>query len=419
MAVIQSLPNEIFISILSCLPRSDLVNTSLVSHRLYAISQPLLYKKVTLISGGDNPTALYVFLRTLLTPGREYLTLLVRTLVLDWDNFEYIPPVAPKSETALFTTKASHLGIGDPLESEGAQVVMLMHLFPRLHALHLIPPQFSDDFEELMEEHHATTDAAMLPRSLQSIREFSWSWFAGQTGISSTMLLTLLRLPSIRDINVHIIDEVEWPHPGTKDTIAVPDYTGVSGVTHLKFRYGNISPSSLTRILKLPRALTHFSYRAKEGFNFNFADLGAALRPLRHSLRHLDLDLFWGIGHIQFEVVPRTTLGSFQDWPVLRYLRIPMMPLLGKDRSDLLAYMLPVGLCELEILSDPYWLFPDVVGEVVVMLGRKASMLPSLRELKIVDKSTCLEVVQKLRAACKVANVELEDDYTFITPING
>lgn len=404
MSIIERFPNEISTEIISYLAQNDLASASRVSHGWHAISQPLLYKEPYLITEGEQPSCLYFFLRTLLTPGRESLANHVHTLVLGWSIFESELQEEPESDLALFKNAASRLQLDEPLASDGAQVVLLMHLLPCLRILDVIPPEDRDEFNDLMEAHYATQHTGSLPLAFRFLREFVSSSDFADCGVGSTMLLTLLRLPHIRTIVVPMVDEDESPFPGADSTAIV----AISTVTNLNFSYTDLSPSALTRIFTVPRTLTHFSYCAAQGWDYDLAAFSTALQPLQHSLRHLHLDLY---RYNKDASQPITTLASLRDWPLLRGERISLLPLLGTTGSQELARVLPAGLCALEIISDPSWLAERVVDEVVVMLGEKERLLPRLKMLAVLlsgEKS--LEDMERLGAACKVANVQLVID---------
>lgn len=384
-------------SIISCLSGPDLTSVSLVSHEWQSIAQPLLYREPYMDFTDEVPSPLYLFLRTLLSAGGEALAGHVRSLILCWASFESEPPAEPESDLALFTDATSRHGLGDPFASDGAQVALLMHLLPCLHALHIRPGE-DNEFDQLLESHHATKSTASLPLALQSLCEFSWHSGDSDSGVGSGTLLALMRLPCIRLIDVQIVDEIESPFPGASDaTTILPE----SAVTNLNFSYGQISGPCLTRILKLPRALTHFSYRSMFGNTFTLAELDTAMEPLKHTLCHLDLDLFDLQPMQEFDPSEdSTTLGSLREWPALRSVRISLLPLVGLELSQSLAGLLPAGLRALQVIRDPFWQIEDVVNEVVAMLEQKEAMLPLLVKLAVdMGWTPCEAEVERLRAA--------------------
>lgn len=407
MSPAECLPNEISFAILSYLSCDDLASASRVSHVWHAISQPLLYKEPTLIIGDENPSSLYLFLRTLLTPGRESLANHVRTLVVDWTNIDKRLE-EPVSDLALLKNTASRLQLSDPLASDGAQVVLLLHLLPCLHSLHAITPDDCDEFDDLMDAHHATQHIASLPLAFQSLRQFVIGSAFTICGVGSTTLFTILRLPHIRVIDFPVVyeDGSRFPEAEASTTIAS------SSITHLTLSLTDLSESALGRILSVPRALTHFSYSAMKGCNYDFAAFSTALHPLQNSLYHLDIDFFLYANCSNCYPQPTIRLPSLRQWPALRSVRTALFPLLGRTGSYELARMLPVGLTTLEIILDGYWPIERVVDVVVVMLEQKGTMLPRLKWLMVLlDAEKSLEVMERLGAACKAADVQLVDDF--------
>lgn len=391
-------PHEVSAHIVSYLSQHDLTSTSRVSRQLHEISQPLLYKEPCVITGSKSPPPLYLFLRTLLTPGRETLVTHVRWLTVHWTDVQYNHSGQPDAEIALFTTAASALGLANTHTSGAAQVVLLLHLLPRLRTLHVIPAHDRDKFDEFMSAENA------IPLALQSLQEFRWYSADRRSGVSPTMLLTLLGLPSIRIIDVHMVTELESPF-SAPDAATVAMAT--SPATHLEFSFGEISTWTLSRILKIPRALTHLTYRAVSGNRSSLSDVAASLAPLRSTLQHLDLDLFRCIIRVHHGAWQTESFGSLREWPVLRNVRCSLMTLLGKGETRL-ADVLPPGLRALETVSDPFWTVEEAVCEVVAMLARKHVMLPRLRTVAVhVNWPKSEEMVGRLSAACTAAGVRL------------
>lgn len=400
MALHARCPNEISSQIVSFLSQHNLTSMSRVSHQMHEISQPVLYKEPCIITGSNSPPSLSILLRTLLTPGRETLSRHVRWLTLHWTDMQYVPSQQSEREDALLTAAASSLGIANPLTSAGAQVVLLLHLLTRLHTLHVIPPHDRDSLDEFLSTDHA------IPAALQSVREFRWYSADSASGVSPTMLLTLLRLPSIRIIDIHMVAEIEVPFPITNGDAAT-NAMGTSTATHLEFTFGDISSWSLTRIMRVPRALTHFTYRAISGNRMGFGDMEFGLAPMQSTLQHLDLDLFRCIGRRFHGAVQSVPICSLREWPVLRNVRCSLMVLVGQDKSRL-ADVLPRGLRALETVIDSFWTAEEVVHETVVMLQRKNEMLVGLKSVAVhVDWPKRPDIVERLGTACRGVDVEL------------
>lgn len=87
------------------------------------------------------------------------------------------------------------------------------------------------------------------------------------------------------------------------------------------------------------------------------------------------------------------------------------MALLGKGRqaqTPQLAYILPTGIQELEILYDRYWTIAEAVDEVLGLLMHKEEMVKDLKRIAVcIDRRMRPELEEKLKAACTAASVEL------------
>lgn len=400
MVLTQRFPNEITITILSFLPADDLARASRVSRDLQALAEPLLYRKPFLSCETAQPSDLHNFVRTLLTPGRQWLVSHIRTLVVDWDEYESSPPTTPENEVALFIAAGSRYGIRNPLASSAAQLFLCLHLLPSLTTLVLFPPLGYYIMVNFIESLKPTLPTS-VPLGFQSLRNFHW--YPGERhneyGVSYTMLLTIICLPSIRTITVSIIERLCGPFPAADDM-------AISAITDLRLCCAAISSTTLTRILKLPRALTRFSFYAKNGNGSTIVHLTNELKPLQHSLQELVLDCLncWDKGMEQ----SITKLASLRDWPELRIVRIAPVTLVGADNELGFAQVLPAGLCALGIEPDKFWSDEDVADMVLVMLEQKTRMLPRLQRLALSSGiGTKPVLLEKIMVACKSVGVML------------
>lgn len=407
MLLLQSFPNEILLDIFSRLQHRDLARTSRVSRRLCEISQPLLYKDPFLLKSSP-PTPLGLFLQSLLTPGREALATYVRDLTVEWDNISHTESDVTRYRGAQSRRVLDYV----QAQSAGTQLMTLLHLLPKLHGLHLLPPYQCDHFGRLLRSFHARQSIATLPLAFQSLREFRCHWDSHYRGVSTKTLVLLLRLPYIRRINIPFATETESCSPTVNAAIAAA--AGTSTITHLEFALVLSRPSSLAGILKIPRALMHFSYfGGRQNLDaFDLAAFGRTLQPLRRSLKSLHLDFTNLYSNARDNNNRLTaTIGSLNQWPVLNIIQCPLLALLGQgpqsDSPLQLADVLPVSIRELEILGDRYWSLADTVHEVVVLLGRK-EMVPRLKRVAVYkDHRRDYQLPEKLRAACRAAEVEL------------
>lgn len=425
MSVLEQLPIEVAADILSYLPLEDLVKVSTLSRHMHVISRPLVYIAPILIcrEHATSPSPLQIFLRTLLSPGGETLATYIRSLHMKWqtwsicddDDDEYDdgeedengndtvndtgdpePAHESPNDLALLFAAAIPLGLHQYLEAQEAQLVLLLHLLPRLHVLHFTPVYGSDAlFSEFMKD-HLPNDA--LPIGLRQLREFHCFSHNTNGGVNPETLLTIFSLPCIQKIHVLIIDG------STIDVDAAENAAATSTVTNLTLVEADQTQQSLECILKIPVALTYFGYSTKRqhpGFH-----MGNALQPLQHSLQHL---------HLEFASTA-SSIGSLRDWLALRTLRCSLTPLLGKGlESNLprLADMLPVGLLELEILRDRHWSVAAEANQAIDLLREKQSVVTGLVTLAVViSPSYMMRETQHqdaLRSECEAAAVALVD----------
>lgn len=377
MDVLHSLPSEILVEILSSLPAADLASTSCLSHRLHAISQPLLYAAPRLTTCDDvEPDAplssLGTFLATLLTACGKPRATLVRSLTLRWTNAT-AHPIGPRphpllDDLALLTPAPSPFALSSQLAN--TQLLLLLARLPNLQALHVTDiNRATETFDDFIVE--ATTWLTPHPYAFHSLREVRFRSIYRAHGVSQKTLLTLMTLPAIDDIDVSLC---------TRQHFNLSAYIGCSStVTKLRLSDTIVCCDELRWILRVPRALTHFSFSLVDRFDFR-----PALARLRGSLRCLCLQALNSEGLRPEELVD-VAVGSLREWTCLRTLRCAMVLLLGyglqRERLSLVD-VLPVGLCELEFFRDDEY-SADVVVEVVGLLVRKAELVPALKRLKV------------------------------------
>lgn len=412
MAVFSGLPPETIVEIFSYLSCPDLASTARVSHYFNLISQPLLYttlvlRKIPEPGAGRSSPALGILLRTLLTPGCKTLASYVRSLYLEWDTGEVeFPSMSSTASIDLMTTMASRLNIRAPLKSHTTQLMLLLDLFPRLQSLHLSPPN-NFLFTRHLQSSLAT---GTLPLGLQSLRQIICTPSHDSSDVSSKTLLQYMQLPHVRYLEV---PSVNWY---TRSLSTLTSAVASSRVTHLRFSYAEIPSWSLAYILCVPIALTHFSYSAVSGGNFNLPRFMAALEPLKKSLKvlHLDFgDVDLTTSDDEEEFLLPYEEGSLREWSALTTLSCSLMPLLGKgqlDGSPRLVDVLPVGLRELEILQDSHWWVSEEVDQVVEMLQSKESVVPQLEKVAVVMEWGTVTVPERLVVACEAAGVKFVDE---------
>lgn len=404
MSVLEQLPLEISAEILSYLPCVDLAKTSRLSHHMHAVSQPLLYKAPTLTSAdGKTKSSLQILLEVLLSPGGKTLAGYVRSLHVQWGS-----RCESSSDISLLTEAASRLGLQLPLTWEDAQLVLLLHLLPRLHALNLSPPDEGDDrLIRLIHAQTPTLPGTTPPPGLRHLRRFQCSPEKKNEGVSPSILLTLLTMPCMREIDVRVVDE---------DTIDLHEFEAAaskSAVTHLRLLGSDLYAQSLTCVLNVPAALTHFTFSAHG--NFHMARFGEALQPLKHSLQFLHLEFF---GRWMYSIRPDDgSIGSLRDWAALRTVQGSLMAFVGRYQSKdtpRLADVLPAGIRDFEILRDHYWSFTEAVGKMRELVVQKSALVPELQRLAAdLGGRGGLRSLDSLTGACEEAAVLLMDNRAY------
>lgn len=404
MEVLHSLPSEILVEILSSLPAADLASTSCLSHRLHAISQPLLYAAPRLTTCDDvvpaaPPSSLEIFLAGLLTARGKTRTTMVRSLTLSWTNAT-THPIGPRphpllDDLALLTPAPSPFALSSQLAN--TQLMLLLVRLPRLQALHVTDiNRATETFDNFIVE--ATTWLMPHSYTFRSLREVRFRSIYLAYGVSQQTLHTLMTLPAIDDIDVSL---------STREYFDPSAYTGCSStLTKLRLSDTTVCCHELKWILHVPRALTHFSFSLADRFDFR-----PALAPLRGSLRCLCLQAVYSGGLRPEEELVDVAVGSLREWTCLRTLRCAMVLLLGyglqRERLSLVD-VLPVGLCELEFFCDDEYTVERVVVEIVELLARKAELVPALKRVKVAWAVG--EEREMLRAVCEAVDVEFVEN---------
>lgn len=402
MAVFADLPYETVVEILSLLSCAHLASTIQVSRRFHDISQPLLYTApclaTTLAPTLPVPSSLGIFLRTLLTPGREALGSQARSLRLNLDDF--LPGFKYPDETmVLITAMAAKLGITNPVSTPGAQLMLVLDLLPRLHTLYISPPN-----ARFLES--ATT----LPQGLRSLHTLHYVRTQQIDFVKPRRLLRALGLPCLQELHVPSISRYSIP------LAAMAAAIGTSPLTRLRVSHAAVSPAVLLHVLAVPIALTHFSYTAASRCSFDLPRFMHALRPLRTSLVCLRLD-FCGLGLMtEAEGTPDGVPyveGSLREWAVLRTLCCSLVPLLGRmkdEGSSRLVDVLPMGLRELQVLLDWNWGVEEVVEQVVEVLAQRW-VVPRLEKLAVgMEWGGTQRSVDRLVGACEAAGVSFVEE---------
>lgn len=344
MTVLNDLSTEIFLQIFSLLPSLDLAQACRVCQRWYAMAEKPLFTSVSLDGGASIELSLKMFFRTIRR--RPALATHLKDLTVSWE-FSDIPGRVY------------------------AEMLLLERYLTSLRTLYIYPPA-----RALAREFPAGPPGGGGGALFQSLREFTWDRLGGWgSGIGPMQLLIVMTLPCIRQITV---DMSEAPGMDSIDPALLAPHIGNSTVTHLTLRAGNMTGAALTRVLQLPRALTHLTY-ADEFAHVGNADIGdfrLALGCVRETLQYLRL----GECSAFKDEDPRNAyrgVGSLKDWPALRSVGGAFLTLIGlcEGVEVTLAGVMPAGLREVVVMFDRGgWEEESVRNQIEMMVGGEGAL---------------------------------------------
>lgn len=409
MARFTNLPNEVLCDVFSDLGQQDLADLCLVSRRLRSVAEPFLYRNVSLSTLPKTVHVFRSFQRT--SSSRPALLKCLKSLSLRWDLEPITPWYTPHEITTtpppfdvwLFGAVVSLFGVRSELPFEAQYIMPLLLLVPRLEVLHLRPPGDLNIFD-------INLPFADLPR-FEFLREVRCRWEQRHT-VSYATLMFLLMLPSMRTLEVRFACPMGFPTsavtPDTRDTC-----TGMSGVTNLQLSYGFMACETLEKLLRVPRALTHFSYNHIPTSRLPLHAVGVVLERIAGTtLQSLALTIKPTIYPRGWITPIHFPIPSLRYWPVLWSVRSSLAVLLGstglneRRTNRHLIDVLPVVIREFEIELDGHWTATEIVAEVVEMLHLKGT--GDFDQLTVL--TIPVEVHEKARwlgAACDAVGVEL------------
>lgn len=405
MACFTDLPNEVLCDIFSDLGQEEFAGLCLASRRLRSVAEPFLYHKVSLSTLSTTVHAFESFQRT--SNSRPELLKGIKSLALRWDQdpiTHWYPPFEmtrpPPADSWLLGVVMSLFGVKSEPTIEGKYIMPLLRQLPHLEVLHLRPSRSLDIF-------HKNLPFGDLPR-FECLREVRCDWAYSSGTVGYTTLLFLMMLPSLRTLEMRLVCGL-----GRPISEIIPNRCfGKSGVTHLRLSYGSISPGSLEELLRVPRALTHFSYNSLPVDLFEFREVGLVLeRICRPTLQFLELTL--GLANYRwfsFTVIS-FPISSLRSWPVLWSVKSSLALLLGKGPNEWpsqghLIGILPGVIRELEIEIDRYWTATEIAAEVAEMLRLKGT--GDFSELALLTIPVDVhDAAPWLGAACDVVGVKL------------
>lgn len=357
--------------------------------------------------GADLRVLLEPFLRTILA--RPILTNYVRSLDIRWPISQVDIDRDPQSATivALYTAAARDLGLLKSLTFPGVQVALLLLLLPNVRSLKLFPSRVLDMFDEFLEETVVLPTGALQPL-LKSLRDVTY--YYEHIVLTPKSLAPVLNLPSIRKIEVHGGGNMN------QFDFALSAYTGRSSVTGLYFWHCSVCTASLTRLLAIPLALTHFTYLDRTGNPglFESALFGRGLRGSRSTLQYLRLTFANMYRFGPPAVATLDSLGSLQDYPVLRSVWCSLSVMLGRNplaATARVVHVLPAVVEEFRVGNQAfdYWKYSQVVEQVLEMLELKrvGGGFGKLAKVTLMPRETGEAEEPALRAACDAVGVVL------------
>lgn len=380
----QILSAELVLQIFSLLHSTDIPSVCLVSRLWRALSERLLYTTISLAAGGADPSPLDCFLRTIVS--RPELGTHVRAVSVEWQTPSLAGPVVPISNLL-------HVQLGQ-----------LHYFLPALQTLEIIPPfqlPLRDPFAAA-----AMGDSSAFP----SLRQLTWHQHGGNSGISPTQLLSLLTLPSLRRITVHM---AHGPGMDCLDPVLLGAHLRSSAITHLTLQHGNMTACALAHILRLPRALTHFTYsdsHANPLGNLDLRSFRLALLVVRDTLQYLRLG-FCSALEDDNEWPAYRGLGSLREWPALQSIGCTMMALLGRSEGavECLGDVVPAVVREVILVSGwGDWSSEELARQIAMMVGRSGGSALQWLEVMTLERGIIGEEMEDgLRAVCEEAGVSL------------
>lgn len=387
MPVFRFLPVEILRQILFCLDPPALVQISLVSRLFNELAEPFLYASLGRYNG-------WLFPQLCAIVARPELARHVRHIHFGWWDAQLPTPEG----CILFSTTAQRLGIpeisslapevrwtnrdttwSDPdfSWSDPAQALLLLYLVPDVRELSLGSTPL------LTRIIGGTLLTSVGRHPFRSLVKFRCAGFSQGACVTLTMLLALMRLPSLREFEGDMQGRKLHTHAASVvDEIIA--FAGQSPLTHLSLHYGNMTTTLLQHVLRMPRALTHLSYSDDdEQFAYEPAStpLQAALAVVRPSLQYM---CFGRVLAVRLGKPDSQTLGVLHDWPALTRVRCSLPALLGSvgDSTARLVDVLPVRLRvlhlrRLEKISYgarlyEHWTVREMMEQVVEVLQSRA-----------------------------------------------
>lgn len=187
-------------------------------------------------------------------------------------------------------------------------------------------------------------------------------------------------------------------------------YAGRSLVTHLTLGYVSMPTLSPAHILVVPRALIHFVCMDNTWEPWRFDSAGAAEVPQHTAVPETDVPE-WVVVR---PAAVTETLGSLQDWPVLKNVWCPISVMLEQWpalTTVRLVDTLPVVIANLRVGNKVFerWRYAQVMQQVMEVLEQKKVFgFDHLERVTMMMKGKNRETEERFNAACEAVRVILE-----------
>lgn len=397
-----NLPNELLYMIFEQLSRSsDLASVSLVSRRFYGLANYQLYEEV----GYVHPDKSVVKRLRLFCQRPELGQIVKRLHIEEGPEHAMIP-----SDLQLHVEAALSAGITDAEllaaladgSDGGARAALLLHLLPNVLEMSLAVSGTSRALVGTFQR--ATRQPGSKPQLLQSCRTFTfddseWDYAVAPYNGEVFGAMSGFLLPSVRSLHLMIYSPEPWAY-GSLDTFGAP--YGSSQVKNLFMYEGESAPAVLARVIRLPASLRRLNYIVGAD-TLDAEYFQAALNRARSSLEELLLDP-------QYDQYSKL---SFQQFPRLRYVTIPLAVLIGdgEETDRRLKDTLPFTLERLttDLRRGPISL-EIVADHMVELIEGSRTHQPGLKSIRIHHDEPENATFDHLKVACADHGIEFTVD---------
>ncbi|QDS76402.1 hypothetical protein FKW77_003899 [Venturia effusa] len=406
---LNDLPDEMIVKIIENVRLTcTLYNLSLTSHRLYRITLPFLYVRISHYMY-QEPKRLHSAIRTLIR--RPDLAAKVQYVALRdpiqndsffdlkswavWAAVKYNASLESEDASRFFSA-ANNL-IGDfvardrLIEKEEAHAALLVALLPGLRHLHIENPNLVNEPARFGMDHlildilQPQIEKGAILQELETLTAVTARLEGGQGGFRLASIASFFLLPKLRSVI-----GVACFEPEDELFVNFDPPRRSSAVRELRFRRSAICPLGLSEMLESCKAVEVFDCDwaglSVGWVEINFPLLLKALESHKETLRELTLDTAK-----HFDSWPESDDGlvpplgpALQTFKKLRKLDVPASALIGYDENDVGGYeklkdILPPNLEELKVNEFA----PRLVEMVEELVPHCTTLLPKLRKLII------------------------------------